>query len=65
MHGKILAIALAMAPLDLPAYVLLWIINWLPGMQNHTEYKKVNLIIDVVRSRRALLFQRGMRDAVE
>jgi hypothetical protein len=46
-----IVIALASAPLNLPAYVLLWIIDWLPHLERaHSELKKIRLIANVIES---------------
>jgi len=54
IHALIVDIVVAMAPLNLPGYVLLWIIDWLPMMRAHTEYKKISLITRVIASIRCI-----------
>ena len=47
----IVDICIGLAPLNLPIYVLLWIIDWLPHLERaHKEVKKVRLIESVVGS---------------
>lgn len=51
MHRLITELALIF---DLPAYVLLWIINWLPRARLWTDAKKVGLIESIIASIRKL-----------
>ena len=53
-HPDIIGICLALAPLDLPPYVLLWIVDWLPRYDLLSHRKKIHLIESVVRSIRQL-----------
>jgi hypothetical protein len=47
----IIDIVVALAPLNLPGYVLLWIIDWLPHLARlHAELKKISLIVNVIGS---------------
>ena len=46
----IIGICLALAPLNLPPYVLLWIIDWLPRYDLLSHHKKIQLIESVVKS---------------
>ena len=39
-------------------YVLLWIVNWLPGMQRVTDYQKMRVIGGVYKTARQLLAKR-------
>jgi hypothetical protein len=51
MHAQILDIVIAMAPLDLPTYILLWIIEWLPrGTERSSELQRISLITNIVKS---------------
>jgi hypothetical protein len=50
LHRQISDIAMALAPLALPAYHLLWIIDWLPRAALVTEYRKVGLINGLIGS---------------
>ena len=51
IHALILDIVIAMSPLNLPAYILLWIIDWFPYLERrHTEYRKVTHIIRIIES---------------
>jgi len=55
IHWQLVDIVLALAPLDLPGYVLLWICDWLPYFANESEHYKITLItntIDSIRRRR-------------
>ncbi len=49
-HGDIIGICLAMCKLDLPPYVLLWIIDWLPIYHLLSHHKKIYLIENVRNS---------------
>jgi hypothetical protein len=51
VHAMIFDIVIALAPLNLSIYVLLWIIDWLPHLERaHAEVKKVRLIESVMNS---------------
>ena len=50
----IIGICLALAPLELPPYVLLWIVDWLPRYDLLSHHKKIHLIESVVQSIRKL-----------
>ena len=59
VHGSIIDLVIAMAPVQLPAYILLWLLEWLhPEWQVHTEHLRVSLIISVVKSIREIRFGR-------
>jgi hypothetical protein len=47
---RLLDIAVALAPLTLPAYVVLEIIDWLPLIRLVNHKKKIDLIISVTRA---------------
>lgn len=49
-HRTISDICIALHCLELPKYVLLEIIDWLPSMQHHGHRKKIDLIFSVVES---------------
>jgi hypothetical protein len=49
-HNFIVNACLALAPIDLPTYALLWTFDWLPGYANLGELQKVRLIESVQRS---------------
>ncbi len=49
-HDLITNDVLALAAVKLPNYVLLFILDWLPFVNTHREYKKVNLIEGIQRS---------------
>jgi hypothetical protein len=62
IHGRIVEMYLAFAPLELPVYVLLWIIDWLPPMSlapEHNHFKKVQLLQNLVASRCAVIARRS------
>jgi hypothetical protein len=44
---EIIGICLAMSSLELPPYVLLWIIDWLPNYDRLSHHKKIHLIESV------------------
>lgn len=46
-HDVILDACIGMASIALPPYVLLWIIDWLPGMHNASHRKMIELIVSV------------------
>lgn len=51
VQPKILDICVAMAPLQLPPYVLLWIIDWLPFYEAAvSHHKKIALIENINNS---------------
>jgi hypothetical protein len=50
----IIGICLAMSPLELPHYVMLWIIDWLPNYHRLSHLKKIRLIESVHTSVRKL-----------
>jgi hypothetical protein len=41
---EIVGVCLAFASLDLPPYVLLWIMDWLPHYDKLSHHKKIHLI---------------------
>jgi hypothetical protein len=72
VHAEILNIVLGLFPLQLPTYVLLFIIDSYPWYeQAHTAYKKVSLIESIMAScrksrkyqdnQRRLLMDKGLR----
>jgi hypothetical protein len=51
VHAMILDAVITLAPLQLPAYILLWIFDWLPWIERaHVELKKIRLIESVIGS---------------
>jgi len=50
MSKQIIDICIAFAPIDLPAYVLLEIIDWLPFFICHERKTKLDLIVNVKKS---------------
>ena len=54
VQDDIIGICLAIFPLDLPAYVLLWIIDWLPNYDKLFHLSKITLIQNVYASIRKL-----------
>jgi hypothetical protein len=50
----LLDIALALAPLKLPPYVLMWIVDWLPGFVHFSDFNKITLLQNVHRRHRDL-----------
>ena len=54
IHSGLLDFCLALAPLNLPVYVLLEIFDWLPNMHLVNHVKKIHLIIAVQNSIRKL-----------
>lgn len=55
VHGIILDTVLALEPLQLTAYVLLWILDFFPHWEvAHTEYRKVTLIVAIINSMRRI-----------
>ena len=57
---RVVEIVLAMAPLDLPGYVLLWIIDFLPDVvEGWTEVDKITLITNIINSVRKVRERRG------
>ena len=52
VHDVILGICLALLPLDVPPYVLLQIIDFLPDYISVSHVRKINLIQSIYRSNR-------------
>jgi hypothetical protein len=48
-HNSYRELVLALAPLNLPSYVLLWILDWLPQFGPKPEIKKIRLIDGIYR----------------
>jgi hypothetical protein len=67
-HAQIVDVAIAFASLNLPAYVLLWIVDFLPHIKDsQKEITKVKLLVSLIKSiRRAQYFtQRGLRRRIK
>lgn len=60
-HSIVLDVSIAFAAVDLPIYVLLFIIDWLPGVAQTKQYLKVRLLESVRDSVRAV---RERRDSI-
>jgi hypothetical protein len=61
MRPIIIDLFIALAPLDLPLYTMLWIFDWLEPMSvspDHRHYAKVYLLEKLINSRRTVLAQR-------
>lgn len=55
VHALIVDVVVALFPLRLPVYVVLWIVDFLPGIARaHRQYRKVMLIEGVTASMRRL-----------
>ena len=50
LHTYIVDLALVFATIDLPAYCLLWVTDWLPHTHHLTELRKITLMTNVVKS---------------
>lgn len=50
LHGELLDKCVALAPFELPLYVLLWTFDWLPNVAVVEERKKVALLTFVLHS---------------
>jgi hypothetical protein len=61
-HDLLRDSALALAPLALPPYVLMWILDWLPEFSRRSELKKITLLQNIYASRKRIKFA---ADAVE
>jgi hypothetical protein len=61
VHKFIVGACLALAPIDLPAYVLLWMFDYLPGYAHLEQFRKIRLIEAVKCSVRALGVSRTKR----
>jgi len=59
-HKDILDITLSLLPLDLPPYVVLEIVDWLPGIHRHTHVDKIALIVAVRESARRVRTARAL-----
>jgi hypothetical protein len=55
VHSAVLGAVLALAPLQLPAYVILWIVNYLPWSDAIPDIAKLRLIERVLATRRRVL----------
>ena len=49
---------LALTPLELPPYVVLWILDWLPDYVHCEHIRKINLIEKLIASRRSVMARR-------
>jgi len=58
-HDRLRDAALALAPLDLPDYVLMWILDWLPEFTERSELRKIGLLRSVRASRTRVLAARA------
>lgn len=47
MSSEIVGICLALAPFELPPYVILWITDWFPNYNLLSSQKKIHLIMSV------------------
>lgn len=54
VHPEILDICIAMSALLLPAYVLLWIVDYLPNFSKASHFRKIRLIENIVGSIRKI-----------
>jgi hypothetical protein len=59
VHARILSFAIAFAPLCLPAYVQLWILDWEPRCYLSRPIWKIQLIQSVIESVRKVRRERG------
>ena len=50
VHDDIVDICLTMYPLNLPPYVMLWIIDWLPSYELVSHHRKIHLIESIRNS---------------
>jgi len=61
--NEILQAAIVFAPLELPAYVLLWILDWEDDSRTWiAEVTRINILQSVVNSRRRVLAKREQRE---
>jgi hypothetical protein len=68
MHKVLHEIVIAVLPLDLPVYVLLWVLDWLKPMSHKPEMhllKKVRLIEGLRRSRADVKAMRSVTNSDE
>jgi hypothetical protein len=56
---RILDCSIALASLDLPVYIILWIVDFLPGTQFVAHIKKVRYIEALKKSIRKVIDARG------
>ena len=49
IHWQIVGIVLALAPLDLPGYILLWITDWLPNFMAENCWRRVQLMKELAK----------------
>jgi hypothetical protein len=64
VHSQLVEFYLALAPLGLPTYIMLWIFDWLSPMTiapEHNHVRKIRLLEGLVVSRRKML---SMRNAI-
>jgi len=55
VHAEILQTVIALAPHNLPTYVLLWIFNWFPYWTRvHSDFLRVSLISNIIESIRRI-----------
>ena len=50
VHDDIVDMCLAMYPLNLPPYIMLWIIDWLPSYELVSHHRKIHLIESIRNS---------------
>ncbi len=62
LHDAYVEQVLPMLPLELPAYVLLWIFDNIHTYLHMTEIKKITLLIGLIASRRKVLAERERGD---
>jgi hypothetical protein len=55
IYYQLVGIVLALSPLGLPGYVLLWITDWLPYLLPAPELAKITLITNVIVSIRRVV----------
>jgi hypothetical protein len=61
-HRNLVGLCLALAQLSLPAYVVLWIIDWLPEYALKPEIRKIRLIQGVTESVRGVATRKKLNE---
>ena len=58
VHYVVLEVTLALAPSELPSYVVLWVLEWLPALRHHVHIQVFRLIESILASRSRVLAAR-------
>lgn len=65
IHPRLLDLSIAMSPLNLPPYVLLWIIDFLPEFAFVSHHRKIHLLESIARSIRKIRHEDEDNEMIE